>query len=226
MSSIFGGSKSKSSSSNRAYDQLSSAFSPMFGQATGAANQIQALLGGDSSGFNAYKDATGFNAMTEQGSRGITNNAAAKGLLRSGASGKALVNYGNTMQNQYAGNYIQQLLGLGGMGLQAGGLVGGAGQTSTSTSKSKPGIGGFLGQVGAGIATSDPRSKKNVNEIGTYGDVNLYTFRYKTDENNSPLHVGVMANEVADKYPEALGPVTDTGYMTVNYDKLKELVEG
>ena len=149
MGKIFGGSKqsSQSQSSNRAFDSINAAFSPMFGQASGAAEQIQALLGGDTTGFQKYKDATGFDFMTEQGSRGITNNAAASGLLRSGASGKALVNYGNQMQNQYAQNYINQLLGLGGMGLQAGNLVAGAGQTSQagSVGKSKPGLGGLIG---------------------------------------------------------------------------------
>jgi hypothetical protein len=114
------------------------------------------LLGGDTSGFQSYKDATGFDFMTEQGSRGITGNAAARGLLRSGATGKALANYGNQMQNQYAQNYINQLLGLGQLGLGAGGLLAQAGQTSTSTSKSrsKPGLGGLIGGglslIGAG----------------------------------------------------------------------------
>lgn len=157
MSKIFGGSKQKSQSQsiNRAFDSINAAFSPMFGQASGAAGQIQALLGGDASGFNAYKDATGFDFLTEEGSRGITNNKAARGLLRSGSTGKALANYGNQMQNQYAQQYINQLLGLGNMGLQAGSLVAGAGQVSesTSSSRSKPGLGGFLGKIGAGIAT-------------------------------------------------------------------------
>lgn len=145
MSKIFGGSTEKSSRSNRAFDQINSAFSPMFGQASGAADKIAALLGGDTSGFNAYKDATGFDFMAEQGSRGITGNKAASGLLRSGSTGKALANYGNQMQNQYAQNYIQQLLGLGNMGLQAGSLVAGAGETATSSGKKKPGLGGLIG---------------------------------------------------------------------------------
>lgn len=145
MSSIFGGSKSRSKSSNRAFDSINQSFSPLFGQATGAADKISALLGGDASGFNAYKDATGFDFLTEEGSRGITGNAAARGLLRSGSTGKAIANYGNQMQNQYASQYLNQLLGLGNMGLAAGGLVTQAGQTSESSGKNKPGLGGLIG---------------------------------------------------------------------------------
>jgi hypothetical protein len=118
---------------------------------------LSKLLSGDASGFNSYKDATGFNQLLQEGSRGITGNAAAGGLLRSGGTGKALVNYGNTMQNQYAGNYMQQLLGLSGLGLNAGQLIAGAGDVreAKSSSKEKPGLGKFIGTaltggVGAG----------------------------------------------------------------------------
>lgn len=221
MSGIFGGSKSKSTSNNRAYDSINAGFSPLFGQATGAANQIQALLGGDASGFNAYKGATGFDAMAESGARGITGSGAARGLLRSGATGKALQGFGQNLQNQYAGQYIQQLLGLGGMGMQAGQLVAGAGQQQQSTSKSKPGIGGFLGQVGAGIAASDKRLKTAMFKIGETKDgLTLYQYRYV---DGSGPHIGVMAQDVAKVKPEALGPMVD-GYMTVDYSKLEGVI--
>lgn len=153
MSAIFGGAKKQSTerSENRAFDSVNQAFSPLFGLAGSASDQIGALLGGDASGFNAYKDATGFDFLTEEGSRGITGNAAASGLLRSGSTGKALANYGNQMQNQYASQYMNQLLGLGNMGLQAGSLVTSAGQVSEaqSSGREKPGLGGL---VGAGLA--------------------------------------------------------------------------
>lgn len=148
MSKIFGGSKSKSS--NRAYGQISGAFSPLFQYAGQGASGLAALLGGDASGFNAFKKATGFDAISEAGSRGITGNKAASGLLRSGSTAKALQAYGDTIQNQFASDYMNKLLGLSGIGMQAGGLVTQAGQVSKS--KSKPGLGGFLGGGLAGIA--------------------------------------------------------------------------
>ena len=155
MGSLFGSKqKSVSNTYNKAYDDISTSFSPLFGLAGTGANALQSLLGGDSSGFNAFKGATGFDQLLQTGSRGITGNAAARGLLRSGSSGKALMDYGNSMQNQYAQQYINNLLGLSGIGMNAGQLVAGAGQTSSSksTSKDKSGLGRFLGGGLAGIA--------------------------------------------------------------------------
>lgn len=160
MSQIFGGSKQNStgtsSSSNRAFDQLSAAFGPTFGYAQTGGDALIKLLSGDASGFNAYKNATGFDQAAEAGSRGITGNAAAGGLLRSGSTSKGLASFYNGLQNQYAGNYMDRLLGLAGLGIQGGNVVSGAGNVSQSQSQSKgsskPGLGGFLGAIGAGIA--------------------------------------------------------------------------
>lgn len=222
MSKIFGGSEQQStaSSSNRAFDSINQSFSPMFGLAGSGAQSLQALLGGDSSGFDAYKSATGFDAMAEAGSRGITGNAAARGLLRSGSTGKALTGYGVGLQNQFASNYMDRLLGLSGLGLQAGNLVSGAGQVSESQSSgsSKEGIGKFIGTIASAAAASDRRLKKNIFRIGKLkSGLNLYQYHYT---NNAGPFIGVMADEVEKLVPEAMGPVIG-GFKTVDYSKLE-----
>jgi len=224
MSSLFGGKKSssKSESGNKAYGYIQDTFSPLTGYAGTGAEGLAKLLGGDASGFNAYKKATGFDALTEDGSRGITGNQAAAGMLRSGGTGKAIGNYANTMQNQFADSFMGKLLGMSGLGLQAGGLISDAGKYSNETSKSKekPGIGKFLGTVGAGIAASDPRLKYDIKKLYTEDDgLGVYTFRYKGDETKK-LWRGVMADEVAELRPWALGPVSEDGYGSVDYDKV------
>lgn len=221
MGKLFGGSKqtSTSSSSNRAFDQLNQTFSPLTGQAATGANALAALLGGDPSGFNAFKDATGFDAISNIGSRGITGNAAARGLLRSGSTGRALQQYGDTIQNQFANTYLDKLLQQAGIGLQAGNLISGAGQVGQSqqSSRSKPGIGGFLGGITSGIAASDRRLKKNIFKIGKLpSGLGLYQFRYLAGDGP---YVGVMADEVKKLKPGALGPKV-RGFMTVNYSKV------
>lgn len=148
MSSVFGGSKSKSG--NKAYGDISNALKPTLGYVSQGGDAISQLLGGDATGFNKYKDATGFDWQAEQGSRGITNNAAANGLLRSGSTSKSLVNYGNNIQNQFAGSFLDKLLGLAGLGTQSAGVLSNAGQFSKS--KTKPGLGGFLGALASGGA--------------------------------------------------------------------------
>lgn len=223
MGGLFGGSKQSSSSqsANRAYDGLVKEFWPMTRHADNGANAFAALLGGDTSGFDTFKKSTGFDAAAEMGSRGITGNAAAGGMLRSGGTAKALQAFGNTLQNQYANNYMDRLLGQANLGFQAGNLVSGAGTVtnSTSTSKGKNGIGGLLGGIASGIAASDRRLKKNVFEVGELPNgLKLYQYRYTDD--TGPF-VGVMAQDVEKIMPEALGPTVD-GYMTVNYDRIKE----
>lgn len=217
MSKIFGG--SKSSSSNRAYDSINSSFSPLFGMASTGADSLMKLLGGDSSGFDAYKKATGFDFASGRGIGAVTAGNAARGLLNSGSTAKGIAEFSTGLQNQYADNYMQRLLGLSDIGLKAGGLVTGAGQTSSS--KSKPGIGKFLGQIIGSVAASDRRLKKNIFKIGRLANgLNLYQFSYI---NNMGPYIGVMADEVAEIQPEALGPVLH-GYMTVDYSKIsKEL---
>lgn len=152
MGKIFGGSKQSSSSSNRAYDAVNSAVSPALGNIATGTNALNAFLSGDMSGFNQYKNNTGYNAMAEQGSRGITGNAAAKGLLRSGSTGKALQSFGSNLEQQFSDNYFQKLLQQAGLGFQAGNLLGSVGNTSNQKSKSKPGLGGFVGTALTGGA--------------------------------------------------------------------------
>lgn len=143
MGKLFG-KPAKSSSSNRAYHTIEQNFGGLQGMAGTGANALSALLSGDTSGFNAYKNATGFDWQAEQGSRGITGNAAARGILRSGPTGEALVNYGNNLQNQFASSYMDRLLQQAGLGFQAGGLLTQAGSTSNSTG-GKKGLGSYLG---------------------------------------------------------------------------------
>lgn len=220
MGSIFGGSKQKSSSANQAFGQIRDTFTPVTGMAGTGADAMKALLSGDASGFNAFKAATGFDAAAEQGSRGVTGNAAARGLLRSGSTGKALQTFGQNLQNQYSSNYLDQLAKLAGIGLNAGGLIANAGQTSTSKGKSKPGIGGFLGSVASGVAASDRRLKKNIIKLRELPDgLGVYSYKYI---NNTGPYVGVMADEVKELRPKALGPIID-GYATVDYSKIGEL---
>ncbi len=182
MGSLFG-KPATESSSNRAYGDISSGFKPLFGLAGQGSNALSALLGGDpNAGFNQYKKATGFDWQGEQGSRGITGNAAAAGMLRSGSTQKALVNYGNNQQNQYANDYMTHLLQQAGLGFNAGQLVSGAGNTQSSTGQ-KPGLGGILGSLAGNVAISDRKAKKNIFQVGKLpSGLNLYQFRYKKDD--------------------------------------------
>ncbi len=229
-----GESTSESGSYNKAYDALKEQFSPVAGQTQDSVSGIRALLSGDPTGFNAYKQATGFNGQMTQGRQGLTADAADAGNLRSGNFGRRLAQFATGLQNQFAGQYLDRLTGLGQLGISAGNLLSGAGQTSYSKSNSVSDssgtsqgnsstsplsdILGVAGAVGSTIAKSDIRLKDNIEWINDLPDgLPVYSFTYKGEDNR---HIGVMAQEVALLRPEALGPVTDDGYMTVDYSKI------
>lgn len=130
-------SSQKATSSNQAYDFLRGSLGGSVNYLDEGARGISDLLSGNSSGFDAFKGATGFDDRLISGLRDVTGVKAAAGTFNSGATGKALMGYGQKLQNDTAQNYIQNLLGLSGIGGAAAGIIGGAGNRSESSGKSK-----------------------------------------------------------------------------------------
>lgn len=233
MSKIFGGSKSKSqqqstsSSSNLAYQPIQQAFNPLLGYAQSGASSLQKLLGGDTSEFNAFRAGTGYDFEKDRGESAIMTMLGSKGMRNSGAALKQLVSFNDGLQRSSINNYLDRLLGLTGVGFNAGNALTSAGQvsnsqsTGTSTSKNSNGIGSFLGQMAAGAASmSDRRLKTDIQKVGQLDNgLNVYTFKYLGGKNT---YTGVMADEVAEIMPEALGPTVD-GYQSVDYSKIQDV---
>lgn len=99
-----------------------------------------------------------------------------------------------------------------------GGLLGGYGaQTNKpSTMDTIMGIGGTA--LSAAALFSDRRLKDDIHRVGfTDGGLPIYTYRYKGEERT---HMGVMADEVQEKQPEALGPKI-AGFSTVLYGEVR-----
>lgn len=125
----------KSQSSNVNNGMLSGLLSPVVGGAQTAMQGIQSFLSGDATGFNKYKQNAGYDWTAKQGAQGITGAAAARGLLNSGATGKGLTSYSQNLSNQFANDYMKNLLGQGQLGVGAGGVLAQSGQQSSSKSK-------------------------------------------------------------------------------------------
>ena len=123
--------------------------------AGGAAAQQQAALlgvGGDPAAaqqaYQNYLASTGYQGQLQAGTDAITSSAAASGALGSGATLRALQRYGTQLGQQNFTNYLAQLQGVAGMGLQAGGMVAGAaGQGAAQAAGYQYGAG-----VGAAVA--------------------------------------------------------------------------
>lgn len=162
---LYGGSKSTSNSTgqqesgNRAYDLLSGQLGGTLGQAGAASSQLANLLGlgggpAQTEGFDRWRDSTGYQFGLNSGMDAITGSAAAKGLLNSGSTAKALNRFGQDYASTKFGEYANQLSGLLGQGLQAGQTIGGAGSWSKGTSmfsskteQSNKGISGIVGSL-------------------------------------------------------------------------------
>jgi hypothetical protein len=99
------------------------------GLLTSGANTPQAQ-----SAFGNYLNSTGYKFAQQQGTQAITGSAAARGILNSGATAKALTSYGQNSAKQGFDNYLGNLSNLNtqqgavaGQGLDAAKAIGAAG---------------------------------------------------------------------------------------------------
>lgn len=225
--------KSKQRSTNMEQPWINSNFKPLAeglmkqGQA-GLGSYMGALDGSDNgAAYETYKDSTGYENIFNEAMRGVSSNAAAKGLLASGSTVRGLADRGGQLARQNFSNYLQQLLGGSKVGLEgginAGNTVANVGAQSERTGGWRQ-ILGDIGQVASTVgkvaAMSDPLLKDDIELLEREPDgLGIYAFRYKWDDPDTPLHIGVMADEVAALRPHALGPEVD-GFMSVDYGAL------
>ena len=222
--------KSKSESKNVAYPWLQGQqgmASQIISDANAGNNEIFGFLQGNNpAGFEQYKRSSGYDNIFNESMRGVTSNAAARGLLGSGATLRATQDRAGQLAQQNYANYLQQLMGANQQRMQSGlglaGLITQGGQTSQSSQREGllsaiSGVAQGAGAAAAGGAFSDIRLKENIVKIGEEPDgLGIYSFNYIWDDEPQ---VGVMAQEVAELRPHALGPVIE-GFMTVYYGKL------
>lgn len=130
-------SQNTSQSSNQAFPFLQTALGDQVGNVSKGSNIIASLLGlnGSDAGtnaFNQFKDSSGYNFIRDEGVNGITTNKAARGLLNSGSTLKAITNYSSNLANNFLNNYLTSMMGLSNTGIQAGQILSNAGNVSTS----------------------------------------------------------------------------------------------
>lgn len=90
-------------------------------------------------------------------------------------------------------------------------------QTMADAQAAQQGTSNVVGSV-VGIASmfSDERLKQNIEKVGDYNGLNVYTWDWKANDLGlSGSSYGHMASEVKEKHPELVGE--SQGYMTVTY---------
>jgi hypothetical protein len=222
------GSESSSKSGNYAYDPISSAYKPALNYVTGAGNMMSNMLGlgggaAQTGALENFANSGGMKFLQEQGMKGITSSKAASGLLNSGSYGTALAKYNQGLASTYLNQYMQNLQGLGGLGINAGQVMAGAGNWSKSSgeqSGGKPGALPMALQAAAAIpGISDRRLKSDIVKIGEAKD-GLGIYEYTIGNKRK---IGVMADEVKELRPHAHIPNLYLGFDGVDYNNLGSL---
>jgi hypothetical protein len=93
----------------------------------------------------------------------------------------------------------------------------GAWQQNQANSQSL--MGGVLGLGGKLLSLSDKNAKKDIEKVGELKGHGLYSYRYKGEAKGGRKHIGVMAQEVEKKRPDAVHKGTD-GLRRVDYGAL------
>jgi hypothetical protein len=145
------GKPSSESTKNVNNDAINAAYDPVMGYAGKAGDLMSGLLGGNTDALNSYANSGGMKFLMDQGTQAITSSKAAQGLLNSGSYGTALAKYGQGLASTYLNQYMQGLSSLGQLGLGAGNIVSGAGETQKS-SGAKTGLSQILAGQAADFA--------------------------------------------------------------------------
>lgn len=217
MTALFG-KKTPAQSSNRAFEQIQTAFTPWIAPGTAGMGQAASILGlngagASQEGLDNWWASSGGDFMLNKGFADIDARASSMGGGQSGATLKAMENYRSDLASTKLNEYLSNIFNLNQQSLGAGQLIAGAGDQSTGEQKKGGGLGKILG--GALSIFSDPKLKTDVKRTGNLG---VYEYRYKNDPPGTKRR-GTMADEVEREFPEAAGPRVG-GYRTVDMMKL------
>jgi hypothetical protein len=135
-------SSGKTESGNHAWDAISGAFTPALGYVTDGGNAVKNLLGigtdgaGQKAALEQFSNSAGMGFLRDQINNQVTSNKAASGLLNSGSTLTALQDRGAQLGSTYLNQYMQNLFGLGQLGIGAGGVMADAGRWSKGKTES------------------------------------------------------------------------------------------
>jgi hypothetical protein len=109
---------------------------PFIQTGQGATNTLASLYGLNGSGtpnYSAFYNSPGYQFAYNQGLNATQNLLSAKGSLASGGGLAALTNFGQGLASQQYGNYVNQLMGIAGIGENAAGALAGTNANMSNT---------------------------------------------------------------------------------------------
>ncbi len=153
VGSLAGGKKARQAA-NQGFNYDKNTLGPGYTAPGATANEnVGALLNGgpnsaaSRAAYGNYLSSTGYNFQLKQGTSAITGSSAARGLLNSGATAKALTEYGQNLASTSFNNYLTQEGSVADRGLQAGVATGQAGTKGGDTAANNTGIPGLTGSL-------------------------------------------------------------------------------
>ncbi len=144
---------------------------------TAAGDARSQLLGlsplgeGTQNALSNYLDSTGYKFQLGQGIDAITGSQAAKGLLNSGSTLKAMNEFGQGLASTSFDNYLNQLGGVNNAGYNSAVAVGNAGTgagsqaaqyTAAGGNAIAGGVGGAIGSIGGALTNALAKPKTTV----------------------------------------------------------------
>ena len=146
------GKPSSQESKNVNNDMIKSAYGGSMGATGQATGLMSALLGGDSSGAENYANSGGMKFLMDNMAKGVTSTKAAQGLLNSGSYGTALQDRASGIASTYLDQYMNHVNQLGELGLGAGKIVSGAGETQKAKGQKQGLLQSFASGAGSALA--------------------------------------------------------------------------
>lgn len=147
------------------YNEGKGYLSPFWNTGTQANSGIQALLGGDYSGFYNAPD---FQARMKAGGDMFDSSAAARGGVFGGGATRGREMYAQQLAAQGLGDYRNWLGNVSGMGMQAGSNIGQLGAAAGNS------IASLYGDMGKNRASNYQARGSNLNDL--YGNIGSSIF--------------------------------------------------
>lgn len=220
----------------RARESIRGDLSPFRDQGANLAPGLAALLTDTGKQANLLKKDPFFGKIAERTTQQILASQAAKGKAGAGETTDIVQNKLLQLGTSFVNQNIGQRFNLAAIGSNAAAGLGTSETASASnisellTQGANARAAGIVGEqnaktsrnqsaasAAASIFLSDEREKKDIKQIGIHDSTGLpvYSFKYKNDDEED---IGFMAQEVQEKYPDAV--INRDGTLYVNYGEL------
>ena len=180
------------------FNQIQQNEQPYLQAGQGALSQLQSLYGlPGGKGMNGQQISSllsslpGYQFQLQQGTQAVDRSEAAKGLLNSGATGKALQQYGQGLGSSYFGQYVSGLQNMAGAGQASAAQQAQVGMNTANNISANQIYAGNAAAAGA-IGTGNAFSNSLGQGIGLYG---LYQGGYGGYGSQTPASSAAFYNQ-------------------------------